>query len=83
MKMTQSDLLVLFKEVFPTAEFDCDFNTLELNSIAEWDSLGNLNLLLRVEEEFAIRFSSLELSEVKSISQLINILKNKGVYEDK
>ena len=80
--MNQNDLLILFKETFPTATFDVEFNTLELNSIPEWDSLGNLNLILRIEEVSGIRFSSAELSEVKSIKQLVAALKSKGVYED-
>ena len=80
--MTQSDLLTLFKETFPTAVLSVPFDSLELNSIPEWDSLGNLNLLLRVEESLEIRFTSEELSEVKSIKQLITILQRKGVYEN-
>jgi acyl carrier protein len=80
--MTQTDLQTIFKETFPTAVYDMAFELLELNSIPEWDSLGNLNLLLRVEETLSIRFSSEELSEVKSIKQLITILKRKAVYED-
>jgi len=80
--MTQSDLQQLFKETFPNAVYDTPFESLELNSIPEWDSLGNLNLLLRVEESLHTRFSSEELSEIKSIRQLISILKNKGMYED-
>ena len=80
--MTQNDLLTIFKETFPTAVFAVPFESLELNSVPEWDSLGNLNLLLRVEEILGIRFSTEELSEVKSIKQLVSILKNKGIYED-
>lgn len=80
--MTYSDLQILFKETFPTAEFDVPLETLELNSIPEWDSLGNLNLLLSVEENCEIRFSSEELSEIKSIKQLVEVLIQKGVYKD-
>jgi acyl carrier protein len=80
--MNQNDLLTVFKETFPTAKFDTPFNTLELNSIPEWDSLGNLNLILRIEEVFDIRFSSMELSEMKSIKQIEQALKSKGVYDD-
>ena len=81
--MTKSDLSDLFNTVFPTADPNIPFESLELNSIPEWDSLGNLNLLLRIEERFDIRFSSEELSEIKSIKAIINILKNKGIYENK
>lgn len=80
--MKQFELKNLFKSVFPTIDFDVQFEGLEQNSIPEWDSLGNLNLLLRIEEEFDVRFTSSELSEVKSVNQVIDILKNKGLYED-
>ena len=80
--MNQKQLLTIFKEVFPTASFNTEFNLLELNSIPEWDSLGNLNLILRIEEVFGIRFSTIELSELKSIKQIEQALKNKGLYED-
>jgi acyl carrier protein len=80
--MTQLELKNLFKSVFPTADFDVQFEALELNSFPEWDSLGNLNLLLRIEENLDFRFTSDEFSEVKSVKQVINILKNKGLYED-
>jgi acyl carrier protein len=80
--MTQLELKKLFKSVFPTADFDVQFESLEINSFPEWDSLGNLNLLLRIEEDLDFRFTSDEFSEVKSVNQVIDILKNKGLYED-
>jgi acyl carrier protein len=79
--MTHLELTNLFKSVFPAAKFDVPFESLELNSIPEWDSLGNLNLLLRVEESLDLRFTSEELSEIKSIKGIINFLKLKGLYE--
>jgi acyl carrier protein len=80
--MKQTDLINLFKSVFPTADLNIPFTNLEINSIPEWDSLGNLNLLLRIEEHLNIRLSSEELSEIKSIKELIKILKIRGLYED-
>ena len=80
--MTQLELKNLFKLVFPAADFNVQFEDLELNSFPEWDSLGNLNLLLRIEENLDFRFTSDEFSEVKSVKQIIDILKNKGLYED-
>lgn len=80
--MTKLELKNLFKSVFPTADFSLQFEAFELNSFPEWDSLGNLNLLLRIEENLNFRFTSDEFSEVKSVKQLIDILKNKGLYED-
>ena len=68
-------LIEVFTNTFPTANFDTkDFESLELNSIPEWDSLGNLNFLMNIEAEFNIRLSSEELSETKSIKQILTII---------
>ena len=68
-------LLETFKETFPDAKFDQnDFEILELNSIPQWDSMGNLNFLMNIETNFGIRLSSDELSETKSIKAILKIL---------
>jgi len=68
-------LLKTFNDTFPDAKFDQnDFKNLELNSIPEWDSIGNLSLLMNIESNFGIRFSSDELSEIKSIKEILKIL---------
>ena len=68
-------LLKTFNDTFPDAKFDQnDFKNLELNSIPEWDSIGNLSLLMNIESNFGIRFSSDELSELKSIKEILKIL---------
>ena len=37
-------LLNTFRETFPEANFEYkDFESLEINSVSEWDSMGNLN----------------------------------------
>ena len=69
-------LLKVFKETFPEANFDDkDFENLELYSIPEWDSIGNLNLLMNFESSFDVRLTSEELSETKSIKAILKILK--------
>ena len=68
-------LLETFKDTFPDAKFDQnDFENLELNSIPQWDSMGNLNFLMNIETNFGIRLSSDELSETKSIKAIIKVL---------
>tara|TARA_B100000886_G_C20314578_1_gene445340 strand:- start:394 stop:621 length:228 start_codon:yes stop_codon:yes gene_type:complete len=71
-------LLMVFKETFPEADFDLkDFESLTINSFEEWDSMGNLNLLMNVESEFNIRLTSEQLSEIKSINEILDILKQR------
>lgn len=68
-------LVKIFKETFPDVKFDDkDFDSFEINSIAQWDSMGNLNLLMNIESTFNIRLTSEELSETKSIKAILKIL---------
>lgn len=45
--------------------------------ISGWDSLGNLNLLLALEEEFDVEFDEEELQNADSLAYLSNTLKRK------
>ena len=61
----------LLLNTFTNAEVEGSITELKIGDIEEWDSQGNLNLLLAIEEEFNIRFSMEEMSELKSIKQII------------
>lgn len=67
-------LKVIFCEVFGLPEPSNDFIDFKIGDFDEWDSLGNYAFLLRIEEEFAIRFSTEELSKLMSISDIIKYL---------
>ena len=70
-------LLKVFRETFSKSNFnDEDFETLTINSIDELDSMGNLNLLMNVESSFSIRLTSEQLSETKSVKDILKILEN-------
>ena len=49
------------------------------NNIANWDSIGMINLILAIEQEFNIKFSSSEISELISVKFIIETLKKKGI----
>ena len=51
------------------------FIDLDINNVAQWDSLKNLNLLLDVEKQFKFKMSLEEMSEVRSIKSIIKIIK--------
>ena len=61
----------LLLNTFTNAEVEGSITELKIGDIEEWDSQGNLNLLLAIEEEFNIRFPMEEMSELKSIKQII------------
>lgn len=69
-------LLETFKKVFPKKKNLKKIDQLKINSFTEWDSIGNLNLLLEIEKEFRFKFSMEEMSEIKSIKQIKLKIKN-------
>jgi acyl carrier protein len=70
-------LKVIFCEVFLLADPVSDFVNFKIGDFDEWDSLGNYAFLLRIEEEFKIRFSTEELSELMSIRDIMNYFETK------
>jgi len=51
------------------------FNDLDINNVDQWDSLKNLNLLLDIEKQFKFKMSLEEMSEVRSIKSIIELIK--------
>jgi acyl carrier protein len=48
-----------------------------------WDSLKNINLILAIEEEFCISFQAEEISRMRNIRSIIEMLETKGIPENK
>lgn len=67
----ETDLRQILSEVFPSAKLPYEIEGLKMGDIIQWDSLGNFNLLLAIEESFDIRFSMNEISEIKSLREII------------
>ena len=67
------DILIL---TFPNAEIKNNINNLKMGDFKEWDSLGNFNLLLAIEDSYNVRFSPEEIIEINSISQIYEYLKS-------
>lgn len=44
-------------------------------TINGWDSLGHLNLILSIEEEFGVTFSSIEIANMKSLIEIASTIK--------
>lgn len=47
-------------------------------TIEEWDSLRQMNLILALEEEFGITFTDNETLETLSFRQFVEVIKSKG-----
>jgi acyl carrier protein len=47
------------------------------DTVANWDSLKHMNLILALEEEFAVAFSDDEVVEMLSVKSIVEILSKK------
>lgn len=66
----------IFEEIFDDnlPEFTEEFSQ---EDIEEWDSLANIQLIVGVEKQFNIHFTSSEVEELNSVGNLINAIKTK------
>jgi len=52
---------------------------LRIGDVPEWDSLGQLNLIMEVESVFETRFDGGQLVSLNSLSAIQNELKNRNL----
>ncbi|MGY3865866.1 acyl carrier protein [Aeromonas bivalvium] len=71
-----NELIALVRQQFPQASIN---EQSALGSFPEWDSLGHFNLLLLIEQHYAVRFEPDELAELKSLDDIRQALLRKGV----
>ena len=67
----------VFREVFEEPALAVSAQTTAAD-IPEWDSLTHINLIVALEEEFGIRFSSREVSSMACVGDLFTVLERKG-----
>ena len=70
----RSDFREILNAAFPSADIPEICSDLKSGDIPEWDSLGNFNLLLAVEEYYEVRFTMDQMAELKSVEQIYNAL---------
>ena len=76
------DLLQKYKAAFVEAfelEDEATLDTLEYQSIDEWDSIGHMALMAELEEQFGISIKTEDLVQFESYRQGVEILKRYDV----
>ena len=68
----------IFREAFGNDKLSLS-DSLSPETMAEWDSLGHLKLMLGCEEEFGVKFTIEETVETTSVGKLKAVLASKGV----
>lgn len=66
----------IFREVFEDDDLVVGRQTTAAD-VPGWDSLQHVSLILRVERHFGIRLSSAEVADLKSVGDLIDIVKRR------
>ncbi|MDC1522378.1 hypothetical protein N8446_08810 [Planktomarina temperata] len=66
----------VFQITFPEANMELFTRQLSVGDIPEWDSIGNFNFLLALEAEFGVQFDIDQMSALKDIQSILDILKN-------
>ena len=52
-------------------------STLTAHDVAQWDSLGHVQLLVMIEQRFGIKFTTSEIEGLKNLGNLIALIETK------
>jgi acyl carrier protein len=47
--------------------------------VEAWDSFNHINLVIGIETEFNLSFTTLEISNLANVGELIDLMRRKGV----
>ena len=67
----------LFRDFFDDDDIELDADT-TADDIDDWDSLNHITLMSAVEEEFGLRFTMGEVSGMKNVGEMAEIIKSRG-----
>ncbi len=67
----------VFRDVFDDANIVVDAQT-TADDIEDWDSIEHINLISAVESEFKIRFTMGEVSGMKNVGEMIEIIEQRA-----
>ena len=79
--MNINDIITRLNEVFRDVFDDTTIIVNEKTTsddIEDWDSLAHINLVAAVENEFCLRFKMREVSSMKNVGDMINIISERG-----
>lgn len=66
-------LTEVFQNVFDDDEIEIGRDT-TADDIEDWDSLEHINLIAAVEREFGVKFTMKEVSTMKNVGEMIDII---------
>ncbi len=69
-------LTELFRMVFDDPSLNIS-RTTTANDVEAWDSLTHINLIVAVEREFRIRFTTAQVTGMKDVGDLVDLIVQK------
>lgn len=66
----------VFRDVFEDDEIEITDAT-TADDIEEWDSLTHIQLIVEIEKEFGIKFTTIETIKLKNVGELIGLIEKK------
>lgn len=70
-------LTAIFHEVFDDESIVISYETTAAD-VADWDSLGHLNLIAVLENEYKTKFAVEEVISMQSVGDIVNLLQARG-----
>jgi acyl carrier protein len=76
-KIILDKLKPIFFKVFKNKKLNLK-NSSSAKTIKNWDSLAQITLVLNIEREFKIRFKASEISSLKNVGEMIDLILKKN-----
>lgn len=76
MQTTLERLTPVLRDVFDDDDLIAT-RELHAKQVQGWDSLGHIRLLLEIEKIFGLKFSTLEISSLKNLGELADLVDRK------
>ncbi|MBO6230462.1 MAG: acyl carrier protein [Ruminiclostridium sp.] len=67
----------VFRDFFDDDEIEVDAET-TADDIEDWDSLNHITLMSAIEDEFGVRFTMGEVSGMKNVGEMAQIIEARG-----
>lgn len=77
-KEIMAEVIEIFRNVFDDTELEIGGNTCA-DDIEDWDSLEQINLILAMEKNFSVKFNIKEVSRLKNVGEMVNLIQSKCI----
>jgi acyl carrier protein len=76
MSEVRNRLQNVFREVFEDDNLEI-FDEMTANDLDDWDSLQHITLIVAIEQEFSIKFTTPEIAGLKNVGDTLELIERK------